>query len=68
MAINTQMPHDYGYLATYNGKRCEVYAPTSYRAQQLAVEFWKLGRKQGYRVNVTLCERPDGSPVIHVAE
>jgi len=56
-----------GHVCFWNGKRCEVYADTSYAAQQLAVtEFQRGTRKKvkGYQVTVTLCEKA-GEQVTH---
>lgn len=44
-----------GYIAMYKGKKVEVYAETSYKAQQLASEFFKA--KRSYEVDVYLCEK-----------
>lgn len=52
-----------GYKAFYKGKTTEVYAPTSYEAQQQAAKYFKA--KKSYDVTVVLCERSDGSQVIH---
>lgn len=51
-----------GYVAFYRGKRHEVEAETSYKAQQKAAEFFKA--KHTYDVTVVLAEK-DGKPVIH---
>ncbi len=53
----------YGYKAFYKGKTTEVYAETSYAAQQQAAAHFKA--KRTHEVTVVLCERPDGSSVIH---
>jgi accessory gene regulator protein AgrB len=54
-----------GYIAFYKGKQIEVYAPTSYEAQQLAAK--QLKAKKSYEVTVMLAER-DGEQVTHTAE
>ena len=51
-----------GYIATYKGKQIEVYAETSYAAQQKAAQ--QLNVKKSYMVDVTLCEK-DGEQVVH---
>lgn len=53
-----------GYIAFYKGKRHEVYAGTTYEAQQKAAAFFKA--KKAYEVTVGLAEK-DGVPVVHVA-
>lgn len=52
-----------GYKAFYKGKTTEVHAETSYAAQQQAAKHFKA--KKTYEVTVVLCERRDGSQVIH---
>lgn len=54
-----------GYIAFYRGKQIEVYAPTSYEAQQLAAK--QLKAKKSYEVTVMLAER-NGEQVTHTAE
>lgn len=54
-----------GYIAMYKGKRTEVYAETSYKAQQLAAAFFKA--KKSYEVTVTLCQQNDND-VVHAAD
>lgn len=50
------------YKAFYKGKEIEVYAPTSYAAQQKAAMIFKA--KKAYEVTVILCEK-DGDVVPH---
>jgi hypothetical protein len=57
-----------GYVARYQGKRVEVYAPTAFAAQKKVAEQLKVPAKKQYLITVTLCERPDGSEVIHTAD
>jgi hypothetical protein len=52
-----------GYITFYKGKTHEVWAATSYDAQQKAAQFFKA--KKSYDVTVVLCERKDGSTVEH---
>lgn len=52
-----------GYKAFYRNKTIEVYAESSYQAQQKAAVLFKA--KKSWEVTVVLCERADGSTVIH---
>lgn len=57
----------YGYVCIYNNQRIELYASSSYSAQELAVkEFQKNSRKKvkGWDVIVILAE-VNGEEVIH---
>ena len=54
-----------GYIAMYKGKRTEVHAETSYKAQQIAAAFFKA--KKSWEVDVYLCEQ-NGKEVIHTAD
>jgi hypothetical protein len=54
-----------GYVAFWRGKRIEVYASTSYEAQQKAAAMFKA--KKAYEVTVALAERA-GEPVTHTAD
>jgi hypothetical protein len=49
----------------WRGKRIEVYANTSYEAQQKAAAMLKA--KKAYEVTVMLAERA-GEPVVHTAD
>jgi len=51
-----------GYVCFYKGKRVEVYADTSYAAQQKAAAMLKV--KKSYEVTVMLAEK-SGQQVIH---
>ena len=53
-----------GYIAFYKGKRIEIYAKTSYEAQQIAAKQFKA--KKSYDVTVVLAEK-NGEQVIHTA-
>ncbi len=44
-----------GYIAFYKNKQMEVYAKTSYEAQQKAAKDFKA--KKSYEVTVVLCEK-----------
>lgn len=52
-----------GYIAFYRGKQLEVYAESSYQAQQKAAAQFKA--RKSHEVSVVLCERSDGSQVTH---
>ena len=51
-----------GYKAFYKGKSIEVYADSSYQAQQVAAKQFKA--KKSYDVTVVLCE-VNSKQVIH---
>ena len=51
-----------GYKCFYRGKSCEVYAQTSYQAQELAAQQFKA--KKQYEISVYLCE-VQGEQVTH---
>lgn len=53
----------YGYVAFYKGKRIEVYAESSYKAQLAAAEKFKA--KKAWEVAVVLAEK-EGEPVTHL--
>ena len=58
---------DNGYIALWGGKQIEVFAETTYSAQQKAtIEFQKGTRKKvkGYEITVILCEK-DEKQVYH---
>jgi hypothetical protein len=52
-----------GYIAFYRGKQAEVYASSSYEAQQKAAQIFKA--KKSYEVAVFLAEK-QGQQVVHV--
>ena len=51
-----------GYICYYKNKKTEVYANTSYEAQQGAAKRFKA--KKSYQVNVVLAEL-GGEPVVY---
>lgn len=51
-----------GYKAFFRGKTLEVYAESSYGAQQEAAKLFKA--RKSHEVTVVLCER-DGEQVTH---
>lgn len=60
-----------GYKAFYKGKQVDVYAETSFKAQEKAAEEFKKNlapraRKsfKSYDITVVLCEK-DGEQVVH---
>lgn len=61
------MSENNGYIAFFKERRLEVYAPTSYEAKLKAVQLFKPRKSQEHEVHVHLCERKDGSQVIHIA-
>lgn len=54
-----------GYKAFYKGKTLEVYANSSYEAQQKAAAQFKA--KKSYNVTVVLCEK-QGQQITHIAD
>jgi hypothetical protein len=54
-----------GYIAMYKGKKTEIHAETSYKAQQLAATFFKA--KKAYDVVVVLCSKGEND-IIHTAD
>ena len=59
---NTSTANLNGYVCFYRSKRTEVYASTTYEAQQKAAAFFKA--RKSYDVTVVLAEK-GGAPVIH---
>ena len=53
----------YGYVCFYRGKRIEVYASSSFDAQEKAAKMLKA--KKSWEVTVVLAEKPNGDVVIH---
>lgn len=53
-----------GYKAFFRDKTCEVYADSSYEAQQKAAVVFKA--KKSHEVTVMLCE-VQGKQVVHTA-
>lgn len=54
-----------GYICFYRGRRCEVYADTSFAAQQKAAQVFKA--RKSWEVTVVLAERA-GEQVKHTAD
>lgn len=52
-----------GYIAFYRGKQIEVYAATSYEAQQKAAAMFKA--RKSYEVTVMLAEKDDKQVTHH---
>jgi hypothetical protein len=44
-----------GYICMYKGKKFEVYADTTYEAQQICAKQNKI--KKAYEISVFLCEK-----------
>lgn len=53
-----------GYKAFWKGQSRDVEAMTSYSAQQIAAEKWKIGKRRYHEVAVMLAELA-GVPVVH---
>lgn len=66
MSINTKSAGNNGYKAFYKSKTVELYAPSSYQAQQIAAQHFKA--KKSYDVTVVLCEKDDETVVHSTAE
>jgi len=54
-----------GYICFYRGRQCEVYADTSYAAQEKAAQVLKA--RKSWEVTVVLAERA-GQQVEHTAD
>jgi hypothetical protein len=57
-----------GYVCFYKGKRLEVFAETIYKAECEAAKQLGVKPKNQYQISVNLCERADGTEVIHSAD
>lgn len=55
-----------GYICFYKGKRVEVYADTSYAAQEKAAAMLKVKPNKSYEVTVMLAEK-NGEVYEHTA-
>lgn len=66
--INEKQDGDCGYVAFYEGKRIELYAPTQYEARQRAVSHFKPNKKKTHLVHVHIAELADGTAVVHTAD
>lgn len=53
-----------GYKAFYRDKEIEVYAETSYKAQQKAAEELGVKPKNQHQITIALCEK-EGEQVVH---
>lgn len=54
-----------GYKCFYRNKIIDVYADTTYQAQQKAAQILKA--RKAYEITVVLCEKDDET-IIHVAD
>jgi hypothetical protein len=61
-------PEQYGYVAGFNGKEVEVYAPGLFAASVAAEQYLKPSRKRRGEMWVILAEKPGGEQVVHVAD
>jgi hypothetical protein len=55
-----------GYICFYNGAKIEVYARTSYEAQQKAIVELSIPKKQRHRLAVVLAEIGTGADAVQV--
>lgn len=55
-----------GYIAFFNGKQIEVFADSSYQAQQIAIVKFSAPKSKKHMVAVILAEK-DGAQVTHSA-
>jgi len=62
--INAPTDGNCGYMAFYNSKQAEVWADSSYQAQQRAVNYFKPPKSKKHLVHVQLCEK-NGEQVVH---
>lgn len=53
-----------GYIAFYNGKQKEIYAASSYAAQQAAEKHFNTPKSKRHMISVVLAEK-DGKHVMH---
>lgn len=58
---------EYGYVAGFNGREIEVWAPSLWKAKQEALHFFKPSKRRQIEVWVVLAETPSGQ-VVHVAD
>lgn len=54
-----------GYIGFYNGKRVVVMAKTQLEARDEVAKQLKVPPKKQHMISVVLCERADGSQVVH---
>lgn len=53
-----------GYKGFFNGRTCDVYAPSLYAAKLKAIAYFKPRKSQEHMVSVMLCEL-SGEQVTH---
>lgn len=58
------MENENGYIAFYNNKRIELYAPSLYAAKLKAIEQFKAPKSKQHMVSVVLAEK-NGEEVTH---
>jgi hypothetical protein len=56
-----------GYVCFYGQRRIEVYASSSYQAQQEVAKQLKVPAKKQYQISVNLAEL-GGKPVVHTPD
>ena len=64
MKLNDKKDGDNGYIVLYNGTTYDVYAKTSFDAQQVTASKLKVKQNKHYQISVYLAEKSDGSPYI----
>lgn len=67
LEMGTAMATLNGYKAFYDRKVVEVHAETSLKARDEAARVLKVPAKKQYMISVVICERADGSQVVHQA-
>ena len=65
--LGTPGPGQYGYVAGYNGREVDVYAPGLFAASVLAEKHFKPPKSKRGLMWVILAETPEGAQVTHVA-
>jgi hypothetical protein len=63
-SIMDKVTDSLGYIASYKGKRVEVYAPTILQARNIAASKLGVKPKNAYKIAIMLAEK-NGQPVVH---
>lgn len=61
MKLNTKTEGDRGYIVLYKSIKYEVYAKTTYAAQQVVAKHFKVKPNKHHQIDVYLAENADGS-------
>jgi len=56
-----------GYIAFYQNKQAEFYAPTLWDAKKQAIDHWRVPARKTNLVHVLLAEKA-GQPVVHTPD